>query len=167
MPQVPKFEEGLGKKEGLVAQDEDSHMQEEFDSADMLKDIDEEIESQAEKLIPQLNRKVQSTHPAIMSLAASPGKNEQIKSEIEKRNLEKSKVYLKRHMLYSELKNIPVTVEQSSCLQILEDFLRNRIRTMDHVKDLKFDYGGFGGFGRHGRPSKGVGSDQMFKDGFF
>jgi len=59
---------------------------------------------------------------------------------------------LKRNHLYSELKQIPVTVEQSSCLQILEDFLKNRVRTMEHVKSLKFDYGfgGMGGFGGGG-----------------
>jgi hypothetical protein len=48
---------------------------------------------------------------------------------------------MKRDYLYSELKSIPVTVEQQSNLQILEDFLRNKIKTMDNVKGLKFDYG--------------------------
>lgn len=50
-------------------------------------------------------------------------------------------MFLKRDYLYSELKSIPVTVEQQSNLQILEDFLRNKIKTMDNVKGLKFDYG--------------------------
>jgi hypothetical protein len=50
-------------------------------------------------------------------------------------------VYIKRDYLYSELKSIPVTVEQQSNLQILEDFLRNKIKTMENVKGLKFDYG--------------------------
>lgn len=99
-----------------------------------------------ETLTPQLmKKKGQSHHPALMNLAGSPGK-ELASSAIQQQRLNESKVYLKRHYLYSELGEIPVTVEQSSCLQILEDFLRNRIKTIEHVKDLKFDTCGFGGF---------------------
>lgn len=97
-------------------------------------------------------KKAKSAHPALLKLAASPQKG--IASEQEKQLVNQTKVYLKRNHLYSELKQIPVTVEQSSCLQILEDFLRNRVRTMDHVKGLKFDYGfgGLGGFPGGGPP---------------
>lgn len=48
-------------------------------------------------------------------LAGSPSKQDYTK-EIEKSKINSSKVYLKRHFLYSEIKQIPVTVEQSSCL---------------------------------------------------
>lgn len=65
---------------------------------------------------------------------------------------------MKRNYLYNELKQIPVTVEQSSCLQILEDFLRNRIKTIDQVKGLKFDYG----YGGGSAPSK----DSLFGSTF-
>ena len=85
---------------------------------------------------------MQSAMPGLGNLAASPLKD---KNEEQKR--ERSKVLMKRHHLYSELKQIPVHVEQSSCIQVLEDFLRNRVRTINQVKGLKYDYG-FGGPGR-------------------
>jgi hypothetical protein len=100
-----------------------------------------------------------------MNLAASPDKDLLIKNEIDKRVLEKSKVYLKRHMLYSELKTIDVTVEQSSCLQILEDFLRNRIKNIQDVKRLKLDFGRLGPFGDMG--SKSGGKEGLFGGGYF
>ena len=81
--------------------------------------------------------------------------------DIHKKQLQKSKVYLKRDYLYTELKSIPVTVEQSSCLQILEDFLRNRIRTLEQVKGLKFDYG-FPGMHSYGHGGPGGLSDHPF-----
>ena len=60
---------------------------------------------------------------------------------------------MKRDYLYGELKSIPVTVEQSSCLQILEDFLRNRIRSLEQVKGLtgmhSYGHGGPGGISDH------------------
>lgn len=87
---------------------------------------------------PDVMKKAKSHHPALMKLAASPEKGE---NQIDQQKINYSKVYLKRDYLYSELKSIPVTVEQQSNLQILEDFLRNKIKTMDNVKNLKFDYG--------------------------
>ena len=65
---------------------------------------------------------------------------------------------MKRHFLYNEIKQIPVTVEQSSCLQILEDFLRNRIRSMEEVKVLKRDYG-YGGMHGYKDPWGGAPPD--------
>lgn len=107
-------------------------------------------EAEADLPAPQrMKKKGQSHHPALMNLAGS--------NAIEKQKLMQSKVYMKRHYLYNELQQIPVTVEQSSCLQILEDFLRNKIKTIDHVKGLKFDYG-FGGFGGGGPPGSSSGS---------
>lgn len=105
-----------------------------------------------------LQRKGQSHHPALTTLAASPSKDGGA-SAIERQKVNASKVYLKRHALYTELGQIPVTVEQSSCLQILEDFLRNRVRTAEQVRGLKFDYGlgGFGGGGPAGGSSAGAG----------
>lgn len=59
-------------------------------------------------------KKAKSAHPALLKLAASPQKG--IATEQEKQLVNQTKVYLKRNHLYSELKQIPVTVEQSSCL---------------------------------------------------
>ena len=50
-----------------------------------------------------------------------------------------------------------------ACLQLLEDFLRNKVKTADQVKGLKMDYG-FGGFG--GPPSSG-GPGSLFGSGAF
>lgn len=90
-------------------------------------------------------------------LAGSPSRQDYMK-EIEKQKINSSKVYLKRHFLYNEIKQIPVTVEQSSCLQILEDFLRNRIRSMEEVKVLKRDYG-YGGMHGYKDPWGGAPPD--------
>ena len=98
----------------------------------------------------------QSHLPALQNLAGSPNKHPD-GTTLMKSTLDASKVFLKRHQLYNELKQIPVTVEQSSCLQVLEDFLRNQIKTMENVKGLKFDYG-FGGFGGGGLPGSSSGS---------
>mmetsp|Transcript_11609 Transcript_11609/g.17580 ORF Transcript_11609/g.17580 Transcript_11609/m.17580 type:complete len:81 (+) Transcript_11609:2545-2787(+) len=57
-------------------------------------------------------KKGQSHHPALMNLAGSPSKQ----NPVDKSKLNSSKVFMKRHQLYSELKQIPVTVEQSSCV---------------------------------------------------
>lgn len=84
---------------------------------------------------------------SITRLAGSPSRIDVLK-EKEKQKINSSKVHMKRHFLYNELKQIPVQVEQSSCLQILEDFLRNRIKSLDQVKGLKMDYG-YGGLHGH------------------
>ena len=80
-------------------------------------------------------KKGQSHHPELMKLAGSPQKE-----NLDRSKLNSSKVFMKRHALYTELKSISVTVEQSSCVQILEDFLRNRIKTIDNVRSLKHDF---------------------------
>ena len=51
-----------------------------------------------------------------------------------------------------------MTVEQSSCLQILEDFLRNRIKSIEEVKVLKRDYG-YGGMHSYKDPWSGAPPD--------
>lgn len=71
-------------------------------------------------------QKSQSHHPAFQHLADS-SMGEELHS----------KVYIKRNFLYNELKQVLVSVEQCASLFLLEDFLRNRIRTMDDVKTLK------------------------------
>lgn len=100
-----------------------------------------------------LKKKGLSHHPALMQLAASPVKGGG-PSAIESQKVASSRVYLKRHSLYAELTQIPVTVEQSTCLQLLEDFLRNKVKTADQVRGLKLDYGlgAFGGGGPFGGP---------------
>ena len=105
------------------------------------------------KASPKPVQKNQTTAPMFAkNLGASPQKQTD-KSAIDKGKLAASKVYIKRDHLYSELDHIPVTVEQSSCFQILEDFLRNRVKTMEQVKALRFDYG-FGGRGPPGSMGK-------------
>lgn len=114
-------------------------------------DLDSQMEDQSEEpsgaksgagdLSPQaLKKKGQSHHPALTTLAASPEKDKG-PSAIVQQKVNSSKVYLKRHSLYGELGQIPVTVEQSTCLQVLEDFLRNKVKTADQVRGLKLDYG--------------------------
>jgi hypothetical protein len=113
------------------------------------------LAANAEKALPPKPMKKGLSHPAaLMRLAASPAKDGP-PSAIEQQKLNSSKVFLKRHSLYSELGQIPVTVEQSSCLQILEDFLRNRVKTLEQVKGLRYDYG-FGGFGGGGPPGSSL-----------
>lgn len=58
-----------------------------------------------------------------------------------------------------------MTVEQSTCLQLLEDFLRNKVKTADQVRGLKLDYG-LGAFGTaaHGGPAGAGGS--LFAEAF-
>lgn len=138
--------------------------------ADFAEPEDSQMEDQSPEALESASKmkKMQSHAPALMNLAGSPAK-EGLLAPIERQKLNSSKVYTKRHYLYSELGQIPVTVEQSSCLQILEDFLRNRIKTVDHVKGLKFDYGfgglgGFGGFGGGGPP--GSSSNSPFGGAF-
>lgn len=48
-----------------------------------------------------------------------------------------SLIYLKRDALYKELKGVNVSVENSSTVEVIRDFLRNRVNTRDHVKQLK------------------------------
>ena len=59
-----------------------------------------------------MKKKGVSHHPALMNLAGSPGKS----TAIDKQRVNQSKVYIKRHSLYNDLGQIPVTVEQSTCL---------------------------------------------------
>lgn len=47
------------------------------------------------------------------------------------------KVYLKRDALYKELRSVNVSVENSSTLEVIKDFLRNRICSIDNVDQLK------------------------------
>jgi len=161
-----------GKGGGAAAPKEDAPLEDHEDEEHMdFQDLDD---SQMEDLSPDtsapgkgaatlapqpLKKKGQSHHPALMKLAASPAK-EGTASAIEQQKLNSSKVFVKRHYLYTELGQIPVTVEQSSCLQVLEDFLRSRVKTLEQVKGLKLDYGfgGLGGGGPHGGPSGGAGS---------
>jgi hypothetical protein len=44
---------------------------------------------------------------------------------------------VKRNFLYNELKQVMVSVENCACLFLLEDFLRNRIKNIEDVKNLK------------------------------
>jgi hypothetical protein len=64
---------------------------------------------------PTPMKKGKSHHPSLHHLAGSP-KKEVAANAIEQAKVEQSKVYIKRHHLFAELGQIPVTVEQSSCL---------------------------------------------------
>jgi len=94
--------------------------------------------------------KSSSHHPAFLALADhSAGCSDE--------NL--SKVFMKRNFLYSELKQVLVSVEQCASLFLLEDFLRNRIKTMDDVKALKTPPSFYGGGGA-GRPTSSMQSNR-------
>lgn len=115
-------------------------------------------------------KKSQSMAPAMHNLAASPNKDGTSQS-----SLHQSKVHLMRHLLFRTMKNSHVSVEQSSCMQVLEDFLRNQVRSMDDVKRLKQrEYDGSGGMpsekfgalfgnfgGRFGGPSLAPGAVRL------
>ena len=85
-------------------------------------------------MAPPTFAKASSHHPAFMHLAdqsaASSSNNMTPEAGF-------SKVYLKRNFLYTELKQVLVSVEQCASLILLEDFLRNRIKTIEDVKTLK------------------------------
>jgi hypothetical protein len=56
---------------------------------------------------------------------------------IKSKNEENSITFLKRDALYKELKCVNVSVENSSTVEVIKDFLRNKINNKDHVKQLK------------------------------
>lgn len=69
---------------------------------------------------------------------------------------------MKRNYLYQELGQVLISVEHCASLHLLEDFLRNRVKTPEDVKGLKTPssyYGGYtgmrrgpeGGFGPEGK----------------
>jgi hypothetical protein len=59
------------------------------------------------------------------------------KGEEELVESERSGVFLKRDALYKDLKIVNVSVENSSTVDVIKDFLRNKINCRDHVKQLK------------------------------
>lgn len=75
---------------------------------------------------PQLSvTKASSHHPAFLVLGDQKGEEQH------------SKVFMKRNLLYSELQQVLISVEQCASLWLLEDFLRSKIKTLDDVKGLK------------------------------
>ncbi len=46
-------------------------------------------------------------------------------------------IFKKRHMLYSQLNAVLVSIEHCASLYLVEDFLRGRIRNQEDVKMLK------------------------------
>ena len=48
-----------------------------------------------------------------------------------------SLIYLKRDALYKELKVVNVSVENSSTIDVIKDFLRNKVNCREHIKQLK------------------------------
>ena len=67
----------------------------------------------------------------IMSLAASPKKGSKTSAA------EKSKVYLKRHQLYTELSKVHINGDLSFCMQQIEDLLRNKFRSVEEIRNLR------------------------------
>jgi hypothetical protein len=59
------------------------------------------------------------------------------KDKEEPEDSELSSVYLKRDALYKDLKIVNVSVENSSTIEVIKDFLRNKISCEDQVKQLK------------------------------
>ena len=64
------------------------------------------------------------------NLGGSPKKETQAE-------IAQSKVQLLRHLLFTSLKQVYYPVEQTSCIQVLEDFLRNGVKSLDDVKAMK------------------------------
>jgi hypothetical protein len=79
---------------------------------------------------PTTLTKAVSHQPAFIHLA-----DQSASSALDQQPL--SKVYQKRNFIYSELKSFTASVEQCASLFLLEDFLRNRIKTMEDVRTLK------------------------------
>lgn len=79
--------------------------------------------------------KTRSHHPAFA----------QLRDHSPEAKVQHSKVYVKRNFLYGELKHVLISVEQCASLWLLEDFLRNKIKTLDDVKALKVPSTFFGG----------------------
>ena len=130
------------KQHEVKQEKKDDEIKDEKEEKPAFKEIKDEDLDDLELLEPKSMQKMQSAMPEFMKIAASPEKDQN-----DQHKKERSKVLMKRHHLYTELKQIPVHVEQSSCIQVLEDFLRNRVKTTSQVKGLKYDYG-FGGPGR-------------------
>lgn len=59
------------------------------------------------------------------------------KSTKEEEDSYHSSVYLKRDALYKDLKMVNVSVENSSTLEVIKDFLRNKINSKEQIKSLK------------------------------
>ena len=59
------------------------------------------------------------------------------KAGISKNVKPNSKIYTKRDSLYKELKNVTVSVENSSTLEVIKEFLRNRVCKKEHIQQLK------------------------------
>ena len=49
---------------------------------------------------------------------------------------EKSQVFQRRHKLFTELKQVPLNIQQSDNIWLLEDFLLKRVKTSEEVKRL-------------------------------
>ena len=49
---------------------------------------------------------------------------------------EKSQVYSKRYDLFNQLKQVPLNIQQSDNIWLLEDFLLKRIKTSEDVRKL-------------------------------
>lgn len=60
-----------------------------------------------------------------------------VKSTKEQEGIDHSSVFLKRDALYKELKIVNVSVENSSTLEVIKDFLRNKINNKEQVNNLK------------------------------
>ena len=58
-----------------------------------------------------------------------------LQGDSSKNNL--SKVFTKRDYLYSEMKYVSISVDHCASLWLLEDFLRQRVKSIEDVKSLK------------------------------
>lgn len=48
-----------------------------------------------------------------------------------------SKIFTKRDYLYNEMKSVSISVDHCASMWLLEDFLRQRIKSLDDVRSLK------------------------------
>ena len=86
---------------------------------------------------PKLDKFASKQEKTSKPLVAEIKDEEVAKSTHEKEESDHSEVFLKRDALYKDLKTVNVSVEYSSTLEVIKDFLRNKINNKDQVDSLK------------------------------
>ena len=87
--------------------------------------VEEEDEEDIELPEPQVAKTKSVALPFAVALSGQKSPEE-----------EKSQVYQKRHKLFTELKQVPLNIQQSDNIWLLEDFLLKRVKTTEDVRKL-------------------------------
>jgi len=92
-----------------------------------ISDEDQEMDDEDDIDLPEpTNIKAKSVVLPFAGLSGQKGPQEE----------EKSQVYQKRYKLFTELKQVPLNIQQSDNIWLLEDFLLKRVKTSEDVKRL-------------------------------